>query len=138
MEFRDLVELTKKSIVSPDVSVDDDDPLVDWDESVEPVSVAAGSQPSALPTTSRTATLSDPLTTGLLAEVARRTSTVEIDAETIEAARRACEIDPAEALEAARRTQEIDPEKLERVRRESQRTPTPEIQPNTRRRTTIK
>jgi len=50
--------------------------------------LAAGTQevPSA-PLMSRTATLDDPLTTSLLAEVARRTKTIEVSADQIDEAK---------------------------------------------------
>jgi hypothetical protein len=114
-----LVAATKKSIVSQDPP-QDDDPLADWDD-LTPDAIPMGSQPDALPTTSRTATVHDPMTTGLLAEVARRTSTMEIDPSTIMAA-------------AVRSTVDIDPDTLAEVLREAQRTPVPEVNPNTKRR----
>lgn len=116
----ELVALTKKPIVASETAVEqDDDPFADWDERM---TVAAGSQSDALPTTSRTATLADPLTTQLLAEVARRTATIEIDPSTMAA--------------AVRSTVDIDPEILEEVLRDAARTPTPEpTQANTKRRT---
>jgi hypothetical protein len=55
----------------------------------EPRPEGAGKPEVAGPIYSRVATLHDPLTTGLLAEVARRAETVELDEETIEAARQA-------------------------------------------------
>lgn len=60
----------------------DDDPLADWDDGAKDVVVP---QEEAPPATSRTQTLADPLTTGLLAEVARRTTTMEFDPSTFEA-----------------------------------------------------
>jgi hypothetical protein len=68
-----LVELTKKRIVCEPL---DDDPIAEWSDNGP---IAKGSQNAALPVTSRTQTLADPMTTSLLAEVARRTATVEID-----------------------------------------------------------
>lgn len=62
-----------------------DDPN-EWDD--DPA-LAGGSQPAALPTTSRTATLPDPLTTTLLAEVTRHSRTMEMDPQALEDARRA-------------------------------------------------
>jgi len=113
----DLVALTKKPIVETEQAMVEDDPFAEWNEPV----VATGSQNEALPTTSRTATLHDPLTTGLLAEVARRTATLEIDPSTIEV--------------AIRNTQEIDPEILAALR-DAELTPVPAepVQPNTKRR----
>jgi len=70
----------------------DDDPFADWGG--ESAQVPTGSQTHILPATSRTATVDDPLTTQLLAEVARRTSTIEIDPTTVEFARATREIDP--------------------------------------------
>lgn len=88
-DSRELARLTKEEIVS--VPIDEvEDAFGDWDEAPaeqaaapveaddvfsewdDDVPIAAGSQPQAMPTTSRTATRSDPLTTGVLAEVARR------------------------------------------------------------------
>jgi hypothetical protein len=107
-ESADLIARTKQPIVAEEpAATDDDDPLADWDQGE--AAVAVGSQPEALPTTSRTATLMDPLTTGLLAEVARRTQTMEYDPDTVAA--------------ATRNTQEIDVQVLERAIRESQRMP---------------
>jgi hypothetical protein len=119
----DLMALAKQSLVAdenaavaaPQVEDEEagDDPLADW-EDVTPV-VATGSQSNALPATSRTTTVSDPLTTQLLAEVARRTSTMEFD--------------PDEIVErqgrATRDTQEIDPEALNAALRDAQKTPIP-------------
>jgi len=134
LDSNDLLALAKKSIVadetaaavSPDENVlqaheqdEHDDPLGDWDD--VPV-VATGSQSNALPTTSRTATLADPLTTQLLAEVARRTATAEFD---------------PTSLNLDRPTQEIDPESLKAALRDAERTPTPteSAHANTKRRT---
>ena len=100
----DLIAQTKKPIVEQPVP-QDDDPLADWSDVP---SVAAGSQPEALPATSRTQTVSDPMATALLAEVARRTKTIEMDPLTVE---------------AARNTQEIDRAVLERALRDSQQMP---------------
>lgn len=116
----ELVALTKKSIVGETIgnTEEPDDPFVEWNE--EGGAVAMGSQPAALPTTSRTATLADPLTTGLLAEVARRTSAVELDPSTVEVARRSTkEIDPEaqrRALERASRNTPTQPPKTKRPR----------------------
>jgi hypothetical protein len=77
-----LIELTRNPIVS-----DDDDPIAEWSDHGP---VAKGSQNAALPVASRTKTLADPLTTSLLAEVARRTSTVEIDPAVIQLALASC------------------------------------------------
>src|SRR5687768_2273711 len=123
MQYGDLVELTKKSIVAePEPPAEEDDPLADWDDSVaQAVRVARGSQPDALPTTSRTSTLVDPLTTGLLAEVARRTATVELDPSTLEVARRSTrEIDRellAEVLNAPDTTSVKEPARANTLRR---------------------
>lgn len=73
-----LVELTKQPITG------DEDAFTEWTDDSP---IAGGSQNEMLPVTSRTATLADPLTTSLLAEVARRTTTVEIDPSVVEAAR---------------------------------------------------
>lgn len=108
----ELVELTKKSIVGGseaiDEAVESDDPFAEWNE--DGAAVATGSQPAALPTTSRTATLADPLTTGLLAEVARRTSTVELDPSAVAVARRSTKpIDPEEQRQALARASRNTP-----------------------------
>ncbi len=106
LENRELLELTRKSIVADeDAVVAEEDALGEW---VEPV-VATGSQAQALPTSSRTTTLCDPLTTGLLAEVARRAATVELDPETIEVARRSTREIDRDALEAALRESGTQP-----------------------------
>jgi hypothetical protein len=63
-----------------------------------PARIAKSSSP---PLTSRTATLDDPLTTSLLAEIARRPSTVEMSPEQLAAARTTVEMSP-EQLAAAR------------------------------------
>lgn len=75
-----LVELTRVPISGDEV---DSEAFAEWHDGP----VADGSQHAMLPVTSRTTTLADPLTTSLLAEVARRTSTVEIDPSVLEAAR---------------------------------------------------
>ncbi|HLL22417.1 MAG TPA: hypothetical protein VK427_09815 [Kofleriaceae bacterium] len=119
----DLVELTKNPLVDhepEDTVADDDDPFVDWNE--EQVHVATGSQPDALPTTSRTQTLADPLTTGLLAEVARRTTTMEFDPSGVEMG-----FDQ-------RNTQEIDPELLAEALRTAEPAPVEPVHANTLRR----
>lgn len=48
-----------------------EDAFSEWDENAQ---IAQGSQPHALPTTPRTATLSDPVTTNRLARLTRPTS----------------------------------------------------------------
>jgi hypothetical protein len=53
----------------------------DWDEKV-----AAGSQKLPVAQASRTTTVDDPLTTRILAEVARRTNTVEVSPDQIDEA----------------------------------------------------
>lgn len=52
-----------------------EDAFGEWDETVP---VPARPQPAPLPFTARTATRSDPLTTGLLAEASRRTWTRDV------------------------------------------------------------
>jgi hypothetical protein len=116
----ELVELTKKSIVGGSEAIDEagesDDPFAEWNE--DGAAVATGSQPAALPTTSRTATLADPLTTGLLAEVARRTSTVELDPSAVAPFRE-------RVAESRRSTKPIDPEEQRQaLARASRNTPT--------------
>lgn len=76
-----LVELTKQASTG---ETDDDSAFAEWSETGQ---VARGSQHEGHPIASRTTTLADPLTTSLLAEVARRTSTVEIDPSVLAAAR---------------------------------------------------
>jgi hypothetical protein len=44
----------------------------EWDENAPIAQIAQGSQPHALPTTSRTTTVSDPVTTRALADSTRR------------------------------------------------------------------
>ena len=126
LDSSDLQALAKKSIVADEAAAvaaepaPDDDPLTDWDELNEHV-VAAGSQSNALPTTSRTTTVTDPLTTQLLAEVARRTATMEFD--------------PA-AADGDRATQEIDPDTLRSALLDAEKAPVPtEPHPRTKRRT---
>src|SRR4051812_10167922 len=62
-DSRELAVLSKKQTPSE----------TDWDEKI-----AAGSQKLPLAHASRTTTVDDPLTTRILAEVARRTNTVEV------------------------------------------------------------
>lgn len=60
-----------KDSLGGSVVVDEvEDAFGEWDETVP---VPARPQPAPLPSTARTATRSDPLTTGLLAEASRRT-----------------------------------------------------------------
>lgn len=127
LENGDLTALAKQSIVADETAevarpqaeeAADDDPLADWDDDqTSPVVVASGSQSNALPTTSRTTTVADPLTTQLLAEVARRTSTMEFDPDEI--------VNTERAGRAQRDTQEIDPETLDTALRGTQKTPVP-------------
>ena len=69
----ELIRLTRSDIVTVPLeelgAEDPDDAFREWDEDAR---FPTGSQPEVLPTTSRTATLADPLTTGVLAEVSRR------------------------------------------------------------------
>ena len=112
LDAEKLVELTRKSIVddADEVPLDEidevgDDPEVEWGDLAV---AAAGSNEThpTLPTHPRTTTVCDPLTTAMLAEVARRAATVELDPDTVEVARRSTkEIDP-EALRAALRDSE--------------------------------
>jgi hypothetical protein len=62
-DTRELAVLSKKQTPSE----------ADWDEKI-----AAGSQKLPVSAASRTTTVDDPLTTRILAEVARRTNTVEV------------------------------------------------------------
>jgi hypothetical protein len=126
LENSDLTALAKQSIVADETAevappqaeeAADDDPLADWEEDQQSPVVASGSQSNALPTTSRTTTVADPLTTQLLAEVARRTSTMEFDPDEIAGAER--------SGRAQRDTQEIDPETLDTALRGTQKTPVP-------------
>ena len=92
-----LVALTKQ----PDeihVADSDDDPFAEWDDSV---AIPAGSQPEALPTASRTATVCDPLTTGVLAEIARRTATIEIDPDAVKDGDRRASLRTTREIEAS-------------------------------------
>ncbi len=69
-DTRSLAQITRGDVVS--VSVDEvEDAFGEWDESTPMARIAQGSQPHALPTSSRTTTLSDPLTTRRLAEATR-------------------------------------------------------------------
>lgn len=70
-----------------------------------PARIAKSSSP---PLTSRTATLDDPLTTSLLAEIARRPSTVEMSPEQLAAARAMTPDVPEGGL--AQATDEHDPD----------------------------
>jgi hypothetical protein len=125
LDSDDLMALAKQSLVADDIAevvplqardaaASDDDPLADWADG----EVAVGSQSDALPTTSRTATLADPLTTQLLAEVARRTATMEVD--------------PSVLIGSVRVTQEIDPDALTAALRDAEEPP---VAANTKRRT---
>lgn len=70
----------------------------------------------APPATSRSPTLHDPMTTGLLAEVARRTSTMELD--------------PV-GTAALRSTVDIDPDTLDELLRDTQPPQVPPVHANT-------
>ena len=60
-----------------------EDAFVEWDENA---AIALGSRPYALPTTSRTTTLSDPVTTRRLAKASQRIAIPERVPETLEEA----------------------------------------------------
>lgn len=60
-----------------------EDAFVEWDENA---AIAQGSQPNALPTMSRTRTLSDPVTTRRLAKASQRIAIPERVPETLEEA----------------------------------------------------
>jgi hypothetical protein len=65
---RELAHLTRGEIVS--VRMEEvEDAFGEWDGNA---AIAQGSQPHALPTTSRTTTLSDPVTTRSLAKASQR------------------------------------------------------------------
>lgn len=81
----------------------DDDPFADWSDAGGVADAPAEAQPLV----SRTQTVADPLTTGLLAEVARRTTTMEFDPAMLE----------------GRPTQEIDQEVLARALAEAEGEP---------------
>jgi hypothetical protein len=83
----DLLELTKKPIVN--VSVDDIEEYDPLDDEWTAPGFASGSNVAAEPTRARTPTVHDPMTTGLLAEVARRKPTIELDSETLATALKA-------------------------------------------------
>lgn len=83
------------SVPIEEVEDSDDAAFHEWNELTP---VPAGSQTEARPATSRTATLSDPLTTGLLAEVARRSQTIEVGPQTIEEAIQRASIDPDDEI----------------------------------------
>jgi hypothetical protein len=73
-DSRELAKLTESEIVS--VSMNEvEDAVGEWEDEGE---VASGTPMSEEPLTSRTATVDDPMTTGVLAEVARR-PTIEVD-----------------------------------------------------------
>lgn len=78
-DAEELIRLTRGDIVTvPLEEVGGEDPndaFSDWDEDSR---FPEGSQPEAMPATSRTATLADPLTTGLLAEASRRSHTLDL------------------------------------------------------------
>lgn len=99
---RSLIELTKPTgtFDQAELADEQDDPFAEWDDTPSPV--PAGSQSKMLPTTSRTATVVDPLTTGLLAEVARRSQTMEIEPDEV-----------AQLTRNKRDTLEIDPQTLQ-------------------------
>jgi hypothetical protein len=61
----------------------------DWDEKI-----AAGSQKLPVAVAARTTTVDDPLTTRILAEVARRTHTVEVSPDQIDEATELAPADP--------------------------------------------
>jgi hypothetical protein len=68
-DTRELAVLSKKQTPSE----------ADWDEKI-----AAGSQKLPVAASARTTTVDDPLTTRILAEVARRTNTVEVSPDQID------------------------------------------------------
>src|SRR4051812_41777853 len=70
-DTRDLAVLSKKQTPSE----------ADWDEKI-----AAGSQKLPVSPSARTTTVDDPLTTRILAEVARRSHTVEVSPDQIDEA----------------------------------------------------
>lgn len=138
LENADLMALAKQSVVADETSAvarpqaegaSDDDPLADWEDT--PVrAIATGSQSNALPTTSRTATLADPLTTQLLAEVARQTATVEVDPDDI-----AEGSEPADLGEGGRDTRRIDLDALNEALKLAEEPPAPVASANLKRRT---
>jgi hypothetical protein len=75
-DTRELAVLSKKQTPSE----------ADWDEKI-----AAGSQKLPVAVSPRTTTVDDPLTTRILAEVARRTNTVEVSPDQIDEAGEATE-----------------------------------------------
>lgn len=69
-DARSLAQITRGDVVS--VSMDEvEDAFGDWDDSTSTARVAQGSQPHALPASSRTTTLPDPVTTRRLAAATR-------------------------------------------------------------------
>lgn len=70
----ELSRLTRGGIVlSSFADLDDlDDVFSEWDENAPIAQLARGSQPHALPASARTTTLSDPVTTAVLAQATRR------------------------------------------------------------------
>ena len=77
-DTRELAVLSKKQTPSE----------ADWDEKI-----AAGSQKLPVALAGRTTTVDDPLTTRILAEVARRTHTVEVSPDQIDEATEAAPTD---------------------------------------------
>jgi hypothetical protein len=70
-ETYDAHELPRLSQGDVHVVDDFEDAFSEWDENAPIAQIAQGSQPHALPTTSRTVTLSDPVTTHRLARLTR-------------------------------------------------------------------
>jgi hypothetical protein len=68
---RELPPLSQGDVLAMD---DLDDAFSEWDENAPIAQIAQGSQPHALPTTSRTVTLADPATTSRLARLTRPAS----------------------------------------------------------------
>jgi len=96
-DTRELAVLSKKQTPSE----------ADWDEKI-----AAGSQklPVAVALSTRTTTVDDPLTTRILAEVARRSQTVEVSPDQIDEATEACADGSADAaIDAPSDTPADDP-----------------------------
>jgi hypothetical protein len=83
-ESRELAQLSKKHVPTE----------AEWDEKVA-ASALKVSDPMPV---ARTATLDDPLTTSLLAEVARRSRTIEVSPEQIDEAIdiEPCDLDPSD------------------------------------------
>lgn len=81
-DSRELARLSKRHVPTE----------AEWDEKV----ASGGPKDAAAALMSRTSTVDDPLTTSLLAEVTRRSMTVEVSADQIDEARALVDHDPSD------------------------------------------